>query len=242
MLNDDIEALETGVRRGISTCVTHSYAARKAKPAMKILIVDDHPVFREGIVALFKHTVVDGVVLQAASIPEALQVVSESPDLDVLLLDLMMPGTDGLPAIADFTAVRPDLPVVILSSSEDPKNVHRALALGALGYIPKSASPEALVSAIRLVLAGDLYIPSLILNDPNSGVVVESQSNARHGLTERQIEVLQLLAIGLPNKTIAAQLHLSEKTVKVHVTSILRSLNVANRTQAASVGRQAGLI
>ncbi|VVC54508.1 DNA-binding response regulator [Beijerinckiaceae bacterium RH AL1] len=118
--------------------------------------------------------------------------------------------------------------------------MRRALAMGALGYVPKSASPQVLLSAINLVLNGDIYVPPLILagGPGNEGVAPEISD----ALTRRQIDVLCLLAEGLPNKTIATRLELSEKTVKAHVTAIFRALRVVNRTQAASAGRAAGLI
>ena len=207
---------------------------------MKILIVDDHPVFREGFVALLQHAGDGTIVHQAGSVAEGLECIAADPDLDVLMLDLFLPNGSGLGAIAEFSRARRDLPIIVLSSSEDPKDVRRALALGALGYVPKSASPHALLSAIQLVVSGDIYVPPLILSEGFGRDA--SQPEIGDVLTRRQIDVLSLLAQGLPNKTIAAKLELSEKTVKSHITSIFRVLNVVNRTQAANAGRAAGLL
>ncbi|MCX8253001.1 DNA-binding response regulator [Beijerinckiaceae bacterium RH CH11] len=207
---------------------------------MNILIVDDHPVFRDGFAMLLQHVGEETIVHQAGNVAEGLQLIAAHPEIDVLMLDLFMPSGGGFPAIAEFGRARRDLPIIVLSSSEDPKDVRRALAMGALGYVPKSASPQVLLSAINLVLNGDIYVPPLILagGPGNEGVAPEISD----ALTRRQIDVLCLLAEGLPNKTIATRLELSEKTVKAHVTAIFRALRVVNRTQAASAGRAAGLI
>ena len=211
---------------------------------MKLLIVDDHPVLREGLAALLRQAGPETDVLLASDAGEGLALVELHVDLDAVVLDLMMPGMDGWRAITEFGRKRPELPVIVLSSSEDPQDARKALALGALGYVPKSASQHVLLQAIRIVLNGDLYVPPLVLNAPvdaedrRSG---RAEPNAAR-LTTRQIEILTMLSKGQPNKTIAATLDLSEKTVKAHITAIFRALNVVNRTQAASVGRDVGLI
>src|SRR5687768_15150885 len=130
---------------------------------MKVLIVDDHPVLRDGFSALLQHAGPDNMVLQARDANEGLALAENCPDLDVIVLDLEMPGMKGLQALAEFGRKRPDVPVIVLSSSEDPQVVRESLASGALGYVPKSASQNVLLSAIRLVLNGDLYVPPLIL-------------------------------------------------------------------------------
>jgi two-component system, NarL family, nitrate/nitrite response regulator NarL len=212
---------------------------------MKLLIVDDHPVLRDGLAALLMQIGPDTTVLQARDANEGIALVDNHPDLDVVILDLAMPGMEGLQALSEFGRKRPDLPVIVLSSSEDPRDVRRALASGALGYVPKSASQHVLLSAIRLVLNGDLYVPPLILDEKINATVprttgTEGASNRL--LTARQIEILTLLSEGKPNKTIAATLALSEKTVKTHITAIFKALNVVNRTQAAAAGREQGII
>ena len=212
---------------------------------MNVLVVDDHPVLREGIAALLRQAGPDTVVHQGGDVTGALQLAAERSDLDVIVLDLMMPGIGGMEAIAEFGRIRPDVPVIVLSSSEDPRDARKALAQGALGYVPKSASQHTLLSAIRLVLNGELYVPPLILNDL-SDIASQQLGQAGRGggtaLTERQVDVLKRLSEGQPNKVIAHELELSEKTVKAHITAIFKALNVVNRTQAALVGRQMGLI
>ncbi len=212
---------------------------------MKLLIVDDHPVLRDGLAALLQHAGPDTTVLQARDAGEGLAIADSCGDLDVIILDLEMPGMKGVEALSEFGRKRPDVPVIVLSSSEDPDDVRKSLAAGALGYVPKSASQQVLLSAIRLVLNGDLYIPPLILDEDPTAAGQRIRTAGSEGapqLTQRQIEILRLLSEGMPNKTIAAALNLSVKTVKVHITAIFKALNVANRTQAAVAGRKAGII
>jgi two-component system nitrate/nitrite response regulator NarL len=212
---------------------------------MKLLIVDDHSVLREGLAALLKLLGSDILVVQSRNAEEGLVALSANPDLDVIVLDLVMPGTSGLEALSLFRRQRPDIPIVVLSSSEEPKDVRSALAAGAMGYVPKSANHNVLLSAIKLAMNGEFYIPPLILeqgsmSQVDAGIRTSSGNDTR--LTERQIEVLSLLSQGKPNKSIATALGLSEKTVKTHITAIFKALNVVNRTQAAAAARLAGLI
>lgn len=130
---------------------------------MKLLVVDDHPIVRDGLVALLGRLGPDTIVLRDAA--RALAMAVEHADLDIVILDIAMPGMDGLRALSEFGRVRPELPVIVISASEDARDVREALAKGALGYVPKSASQHTLLSAIRLVLDGDLYVPPLILGE-----------------------------------------------------------------------------
>ncbi len=201
---------------------------------MKLLIIDDHPVVREGLAALLRPTEPGLEILQASGGREGLELATANPDLDLVFMDLKMPGEAGASAIAEFGRRCPQLPLIVLSSSESPADVREALAAGALGYVPKSAAPQTVLGAMRLVMSGEIYIPTLMLNpEPDAG-------GAR--LTDRQLGVLGLLCDGASNKEIARRLDLSEKTVKAHVTAILRELGVTNRTQAARMANAAGLI
>lgn len=210
---------------------------------MRFLIVDDHPVLREGLSALLRQAFAGATVLQAADAHEALALVTADDGLDAVLLDLNMPGIAGLSAIPEFGRRRPDLPIIVLSSSEDPRHVQAALDQGALGYVPKSASQHSLAAAIRFVLDGDVYVPTFVLKQAAAPAGAPSGAPASISrLTLRQSEILALVIRGEPNKVIAQKLDLSEKTVKVHITAIFKALNVVNRTQAAAVGRDAGLV
>jgi DNA-binding NarL/FixJ family response regulator len=202
---------------------------------MKLLIIDDHPVVREGLAALLRPFEPDAEILQASTRAEGLQLARANPDLDLVFMDLKMPGEGGASSIAEFGRRCPQLPLIVISSSESPADVREALAAGALGYVPKSAAPHTVVGAMKLVLSGEIYIPPLMLEP---GV----RSEPARRLTERQLGVLELLCNGASNKEIARRLSLSEKTVKAHVTAILRELGVGNRTQAARAASAAGLI
>ena len=213
---------------------------------MKLLIVDDHPVLREGLAALLTQAVPNIAVLLARDGAEGLDVAAGCPDLDAVLLDIAMPGMNGIAVLAEFGRRHPALPIAVLSSSEDPEDVRRALGAGALGYIPKSANRQTILSALQLVLQGEIYVPLLLLQAtgalPSLFRAGPSIRSAIVKLTSRQIDVLRLLAQGLSNKATGDALGLSEKTVKAHVTAIFKALNVINRTQAAAAGRDLGLI
>jgi DNA-binding NarL/FixJ family response regulator len=203
---------------------------------MKLLIVDDHAVVREGLAALLAQSGPDTEILQAGGSAEGFRIAAAHADLDAIVLDLTMPGMGGLEAIAEFGRRWPALPVIVLSSSDDSADVRAALAAGALGYVPKSANPGTLLAALRLVLAGEIYVPPLLL------AAAPSRAPAAPPLTQRHLDVLRLLAQGLANKRIGSALGISEKTVKAHVTAIFRVLKVANRTQAAAAARRARLV
>jgi DNA-binding NarL/FixJ family response regulator len=211
---------------------------------MKLLIVDDHAILREGLAAMLRQAGPDTEVLQAGDGAEGVRLAETHQDLDAVFLDLEMPGVDGMSAVPELGRRRPDLPVIVLSSSEDPMDVKRALALGALGYVPKSAAPQTLLSALALVLSGNVYVPPLMLNAAvlAGGASGANGNGTRAALTERQLEVLRLLSDGLSNKEIGRALGLSDKTVKVHITTIFKTLNVVNRTQAASAARREALL
>jgi two-component system, NarL family, nitrate/nitrite response regulator NarL len=211
---------------------------------MKLLVVDDHPVVREGLAAFLEQLGPNSVV-QAGDASRAFALATEHSDLDVVILDLGLPGLNGKSAIAELGRIRPELPVIVLSASEDARQAREALAQGALGYVPKSASRQTLVSAIQLVLNGEVYVPSLVLGEvpePAPASPGTRFSAGRGLLTDREIEVLKRLSAGQSNKAIARDLKLSEKTVKAHITAIFRALNVLNRTQAAEAARVAGVI
>ncbi|HEP6275168.1 TPA: response regulator transcription factor [Burkholderia vietnamiensis] len=213
---------------------------------MKILIVDDHPILRDGVAALLRQNGEDVTVAQAGNADDAMRMLDQSADFDAIVLDLKLPGMNGLDAISAFAGKCPQLQIIVLSTSEDAADVRAAFARGALGYVPKSAGPHTVLSAIRMVLDGERYVPPLMLDDSSSAASGSPRpapaTRSAGPLTQRQIEVLGYVAEGVPNKVIADRLNLSEKTVKAHVTAIFKALHVLNRTQAAAAARKAGLL
>ncbi|MCB1748279.1 MAG: response regulator transcription factor [Gammaproteobacteria bacterium] len=204
---------------------------------LKILIADDHALIRGGLQQLLGR--LDGEVccLEADSAEAALAVARAEPALDLVLLDLGLPDCADLDLLCRFVRDFPLLPVLIVSASAQPALMRTALDQGAMGFIPKSAAPEILLHAVRLVLAGEIYVPAQVLQAPR-----DDRSSAAAGLTARQLEVLAHLAAGATNKDIARELALAEATVKVHVTAILKHLEARNRTEAARRARELGLL
>jgi DNA-binding NarL/FixJ family response regulator len=207
---------------------------------MKILVVDDHVLIRQAMQGMLKKLRRDAVVLDAADCNQAMQIAANHPDLSLILLDLTLPDRDGFSVLAELRQRYPTVAVVVLSAVQDPANVMKALDLGALGYIPKSAQSHVILNALRLVISGGIYVPPEIL--AREGVPVSAPrppaggqsgvSPADLGLTNRQLEVLALMMRGKNNKTICRLLDLAEPTVKNHVTAILKALKVSNRTEA----------
>jgi DNA-binding NarL/FixJ family response regulator len=209
---------------------------------VEILVVDDHALIREALRGVLKKVKGDAIVLEASNCSQAMQVIAEHPNLDLILLDLNLPDRDGFSVLTELGERYPAISVVVLSAQQDRGSVVRALELGALGFIPKSGQPEVMVSALQLVFAGGIYIPPEILarDEPSARQHDEKApvanrptgSPADLGLTERQVDVLSLMMQGKSNKAICRVLNLAEPTVKNHVTAILKALEVSNRTEA----------
>jgi DNA-binding NarL/FixJ family response regulator len=205
----------------------------------KVLMVDDHAMVREGTRLLVAQQELGCELLEAGTWAEAKQLLAGTSGLDWVLLDLALPDVDGLAALGELRAGHPDVPVVVLSASEDRAVVLECINRGAMGFIAKTSSGKELADALRVVFAGGVYLPPSILGKPTpsrppeGGVMAAKREElAELGLTPRQIEVLELMVQGLSNKSIAQRLELAEPTVKTHVAAGLRALNVKNRTQA----------
>jgi DNA-binding NarL/FixJ family response regulator len=210
---------------------------------MKVMLADDHALFREGV-RLVLESLVDGPldVVEASDFIQALAAVRAEGDVDVALVDLSMPGMDGFSGIEALKRAAPDLHLVVVSASEQPSDVRRALDSGAHGYITKSSPSAAMLEAIRLVLSGETFISPGLEVPEGAGVCAAGDAEAlRQTLTPRQRDVLAMLRQGKSNKEIARDLDLAEITVKLHVTAILRALSVENRTQAAILAAKIGL-
>ena len=200
---------------------------------LKILVVDDHALVREGLCQVLKGLDESVEVLQAPHCERAFELADLHPDLDLVLLDYDLPRVNGLDALKVFGQTHPELPVLMLSGMTNPQMVRKALAGGAAGFLSKNGHSAELLAAVRLVLAGEVYVP-LDLLAPGA-----SQAKATTQFTPRQAEVLALLMDGRCNKEISDALALTDDTVKNHVTALLRAFDVKNRTQLVlAAGRQ----
>lgn len=216
---------------------------------MKILHIDDHVLFMEGMHYALQALAVDVTVLQTTHCREALELAAGQADFDLALLDLHMPGMHGHACLKAFCEAHPYLPVVVLSASEEVEDVRLALDQGASGFIPKSSPTQVMIGALRLVLAGGIYIPPLMLaviassnHVTDKKPAVFTQTPGGQKLTERQRDVLMLLVQGKVNKVIARELGISEGTVKIHLASIYGALSVGNRMEAILAAQQMGLV
>ena len=202
---------------------------------MKILIADDHQLYLEALAILVNRLDPQAEVTRASSYPEILTLAKTRVDWDGMLVDLNMPGMSYYDGISQLSAAYPDLPIIVITSSDNPVDVSQALSAGALGLISKSMDSDEMLAALRLMLHSGVSIhPSTQVTDqptnPADAVLLEA-------LTPRQLEVLQQLCQGISNKQIARDMDLSESTVKLHVRAILRALKVDNRTQAVLVAQ-----
>ncbi|MBU77522.1 response regulator transcription factor [Pseudoalteromonas sp. MEBiC 03607] len=202
----------------------------------QFLIADDHPLFREALKGALSAKFADLEVFESENFETTLQVLNEQEDLDILLLDLHMPGNGDLYGLIRIREDYPSLPIAVVSGSEDINVVSKVMAYGAMGFIPKSSSSDDIAMAINHILEGDVWLPSE-LKDKVSDVDGEDKEIAAQvaSLTPQQYKVLQYLHEGLLNKQIAYELHISEATVKAHITAIFRKLGVYNRTQAVLI-------
>jgi DNA-binding NarL/FixJ family response regulator len=210
-----------------------------------LLIADDHPLFRAALRGAAADAVADLQVREAESLQGVLAALESEPGIDLVLLDLHMPGSHGLAGLAAIRAQHPGVAVVVVSANDDPRVVRRALDHGAAGYLPKSSGLDELREAIRCVLACEQWLPSGL-----RATVARAQSSAHDtdlaarlaSLSPQQFRVLTLVAEGLLNKQIADRLDVQERTVKAHLSAIFERLGVRNRTQAGVVLRELELI
>ena len=218
---------------------------------MRILIADDHQLIAEGArlkLAELGPGTEFTIALNVAELRHALR--QESPPA-LALIDLTMPGVHGREHLAEVIAAWPGVPVIVLSGAESPALIRELLAMGVQGFIPKAYSADVMLSAVRLVLSGGVYIPPMMLqaDEPlvapppsttGEGAAAQLEERLHQLLTERQLDVLRLLSTGKPNKVIASDLGISEGTVKIHLAAIFRALNVRNRVEAVVASRRIG--
>lgn len=197
----------------------------------RILIADDHPLFR----AAMCHALSNGSgveLVEASTFPETMDMLAQDTTIDVVFLDLGMPGSEGLNGLSEVRAEYPDVLVVIVTAQDSPGIVQRALALGASGFIPKSASVDCIVDAVNTVLEGETWLPAHIDLSADGNDSLDDFGARLSQLTPHQLKVLRMVADGLLNKQIAYELAISESTVKQHVSAVLKKLGVINRTKA----------
>lgn len=205
---------------------------------LKLLVIEDHAMVREGLLQALQGLEPEVLALGAADADAGLEILAGSDDVDMVLLDLMLPGTSGMALLGVLRKRFPAIPVVILSALDDGDTVTRALRQGASGFVPKSSSTEVMLDALREVLAGEIYLPPK-MRDPavrNHGRGKDVAK--RYGLTPGQMRVLELLIQGKTNRQIAELLDVTEGTVKIHVSAIFKAMNVANRTQALLLAKK----
>lgn len=216
----------------------------------KVLVIDDHALIREALRGVLRELKGEAtLIIEASDSRQAMQQIEQNPDVDLVRLDLGLPDRDGFEILSELGERYPTTSVVVLSGHHDRDRVMRALDLGALGFIPKSSQREVMLSAFNLIFSGGIYIPPEILDRreqppvaARAGAVPSKRqvSAADLGLTEREMKVLALMMRGKSNKAICRVLDLSEATMEIHVSAILRALKAANRTEAVIAAEALG--
>jgi DNA-binding NarL/FixJ family response regulator len=202
----------------------------------KLIVADDHPLFRNALINAISSTFATKATIETDSFDSTCVALEQHPDTDLLLLDLHMPGNCGFLGLIQLRKNYPALPIVVISASEDLDVIRRVIAFGASAYVPKSANPLDISAALNAVMAGELWVPLRLKNQVLDIHNLEAEDDldlaARVAqLTQQQYKVLYYLTEGWLNKQIAYDLHISEATVKAHITAIFRKLGVTNRTQ-----------
>lgn len=215
---------------------------------VKLMLVDDHDLLREGLAAVIAQMAEISTVIQQADGEQAIATALNDDSIDLILLDYQLGDIDGLEVLNRIKAQRPELPIIMISAQEDAELINLALSSHASGFITKTSTAEVMKSAIKLVLAGGIYIPTAILTNTTAkshSPHVHLASNPirpNYQLTGRQVDVVKELSKGLSNKEIAKILVMSPSTVKVHIAAILKEFDVKNRTQAASLAQSSGFL
>lgn len=195
---------------------------------MKILFVDDHALFREGLAELLKGLAPEVAIIQTGNAATALAAAATASDIDLVLLDLMMPGINGLDLLETLKGELPSARIIVLSADETHRSIMQAIDKGAMGYIPKTSTWAIMQQALRLVLAGGIYLPAALLASQQ----VPGDPGPDLNLTPRQMDVLRCLLRGMPNKIICRELGIAEGTIKTHIAAVFSALHVHNRTEA----------
>lgn len=206
---------------------------------LKLIIADDHDLVRDAITTLIERDNPESQVYGACEFEGARVLLEQHPDVDIVLLDVIMPGMNNMASVRELCDSHPNLPVVLMSGYISHGDVERGFEMGARGFIPKTMNGKALVSVLQLVMSGARYVPDLVLEEESEPKVVSTNPAA---LSVREADVLNQLVKGLSNKIIARNLSIEETTVKLHLRSLFKKLGVKNRTEAVITAMEAGLI
>lgn len=214
---------------------------------LTILLADDHALFRDGMRYVLQQLADDVEILDAASFPEAVKLADSHPGVNLVLMDLNMPGSDGALSVRAFHLRNPEVPLVVVSGSERREDMERAMEYGAMGFISKMTAGKVMLGALRMVLDGGIYLPPQLLQQAMDNMDKGSPDKRTRrtneaGLTARQVDVLQFLALGLSNKEISHKMDLAEGTVKIHVAAIFQTLHVNNRMDAVRTAQRLGVL
>ncbi|HYR05788.1 MAG TPA: response regulator transcription factor [Gallionella sp.] len=216
---------------------------------MKILLVDDHALFRDGMRYVLQQLPEEVQILEAGTFQDGLKIAAQHPELDLALLDLNMPGSEGPISIRLFHQRYPHIPVVVVSGEEGRGYVEKVMGYGAMGFVCKSSAAPLMLSALNLVLSGGVYVPPQMVRQHDAPIEKErgaidrrSLNTNEYGLTQRQMQVLAYLVAGLSNKEIAEAIHLAEGTVKIHVAAVYQTLRVSGRMEAVRMAEKLGLV
>jgi len=223
---------------------------------MKILMVDDHALFRDGMRYVLQQLPEEVEIMEAGNFLDGLRLAMQHPELDLALLDLNMPGSEGPVSIRYFHQHYPHIPVVVVSGEEGRGYMEKVMNYGAMGFISKSSTAAVMLGALNLVMSGGIYIPEEMLrqhSEIGDNLIADNEyeresadrrrlDTNEYGLTRRQMEVLRHIAAGLSNRQIAEKVHLAEGTVKIHVAAVYQTLRVGNRMEAVRVAENLGLL
>lgn len=215
---------------------------------IKVLMVDDHALFRDGMRYVLQQLADEVEVIDSGNFADGMKQAASNPDLDLALLDLHMPGSDGVRSILAFHQSNPSIPLVVVSGSDQREDIERVMEYGAMGFISKMSSSKIMLAALRMVMDGGVYLPPQLLQQAmiglDQGVVADRRSDRanKNGLTARQMQTLQYLAEGLSNKEISNKMNLAEGTVKIHTAAVYQALRVSSRLEAVNAARRLGFL
>ena len=208
---------------------------------MKILIADDHALFRDGLALRLEQIAPEAAILQASNYAQIFKIIKSDNNISAIVLDIEMQDMPWFDALQEIRRTLPNTALIVVSASEDSRTIRSVMSTGAKGYIPKRSESKVFDNAFKLVFDGGTYVPPILINNPPINNL-STKSTGLKTLTNRQSQVLDLIAQGKSNKQIAYDMGVSESTVKLHINALLRSLHVSNRTQAVITAQKLGII